>query len=104
MYKYNYPTQTHWVQTEDGYVLRMQRISSRHGNFADSKNKPAILLMHGILSSAMDFVFMGPNKSLGLVLADAGFDVWLGNNRGNTWSRQHVTLDPDIDAKFWDYR
>ncbi|CAH1105095.1 unnamed protein product [Psylliodes chrysocephalus] len=103
LYKYNYPTQTHWVQTEDGYVLRMQRISSRHGNFADSKNKPAILLMHGILSSAMDFVFMGPNKSLGLVLADAGFDVWLGNNRGNTWSRQHVTLDPDIDAKFWDY-
>lgn len=38
-------------------------------------------------------------------LADAGFDVWLGNARGNTYSRRHVKYDPDKDKKaFWDFR
>ncbi|CAG9854084.1 unnamed protein product [Phyllotreta striolata] len=100
---YNYSVETHWVQTEDNYVLRMQHVARRYGTLSESRGKPAVLLMHGLLSSAADYVNMGPDRSLALALADAGFDVWLGNNRGTTWSRQHVTLDPDTDAAFWDY-
>ena len=37
------------------------------------------------------------------LLADAGFDVWLGNMRGNTHSRAHATHDPDWDSAFWRY-
>jgi hypothetical protein len=35
--------------------------------------------------------------------ADAGFDVWLNNTRGNRFSRDHKYLDPDCDEEFWDF-
>jgi len=36
------------------------------------------------------------------LLADEGYDVWLGNARGNSWSRQHVNLTTEDNA-FWDF-
>lgn len=38
------------------------------------------------------------------VAARAGYDVWLGNSRGNTYSCKNTKLDPNHDeAKFWDF-
>lgn len=37
------------------------------------------------------------------LLADMGYDVWLFNARGNTYGRKHKQLNPDTDAKFWEF-
>ena len=36
-------------------------------------------------------------------LSDLGFDVWLGNSRGNTYSRKHVSLNADEDLGYWNF-
>lgn len=36
-------------------------------------------------------------------LADIGYDVWLANCRGSTYSRNHLKLKP-TKSDFWDFR
>ncbi len=44
------------------------------------------------------------DKSPAFLAADAGYDVWLGNIRGNKYSRQHISLDPNrSNGQFWDF-
>lgn len=65
--------------------------------------KPVVLLQHGILDSAATWIYNSPDKAPAFLLAEAGYDVWLGNSRGNYYSRHHVSLDPDKDKAFWDF-
>lgn len=100
-----YPSETYTVQTIDGFLLDLHRIPhGRKGSqFSYRKNgKGVVYLQHALLSSACDWVLNFADDSLGFILADAGYDVWMGNSRGNTYSRKHATLKPD-DLKFWDW-
>ncbi|KAL0273130.1 UNVERIFIED_CONTAM: hypothetical protein PYX00_005877 [Menopon gallinae] len=98
--RHGYPSEAHVVRTEDGYLLTLHRIP--YGRISSSKPKKVAFLQHGLLSSSADWILNGPNRSLAYVLADQNFDVWLGNARGNTYSRAHVSLLSD-DLKFWNF-
>ncbi|XP_063826002.1 lipase 1-like [Ostrinia nubilalis] len=93
--KYGRESEDFDVVTDDGYILKLFRIT---GN----ESKQPVLLVHGVLDSADTFVIRG-NDSVALNLAEAGYDVWIANCRGNKYSRRHVKLSPDLDKAFWDY-
>jgi pimeloyl-ACP methyl ester carboxylesterase len=95
-----YPCEEHKVTTKDGYILGVFRIP--HGRNSSKLGRP-VLLQHGLLDAATTWVLNFPDQSLAFILADIGYDVWLGNIRGNRYSRAHVKYNPDHDEAFWDF-
>jgi len=94
---WGYPLEVHEVETEDGFILQLLRVP--HG-----KNTPAtkgpVLLQHGLQSCAGDWWLNDPTESLGFLLADRGYDVWVGNNRGNGYSMKHKVYNTS-QPEFW---
>ncbi|XP_047027895.1 gastric triacylglycerol lipase-like [Helicoverpa zea] len=99
---HGYPAESHTIMTSDGYILTVHRIP--HSKNSSSKVSPrkTVLLHHGLLGSSADWIIPGPQKGLGYILSDAGYDVWLANVRGNTYSRAHVSINPDT-FEFWNF-
>lgn len=101
----NYPLDIHYVTTKDGYILKLYRIPGGKNEKMIEKSqikKQAVLFIHGVLDSSDGLISNDEDKCLPYILANLGYDVWLGNSRGNKHSRNHLTLNPD-EKEFWNF-
>ncbi|KAM3968408.1 lipase 3-like [Aphomia sociella] len=94
--------ESHVINTKDGYLLTLHRISSSFTNSRKMSTNETVLLHHGLLGSSADWILLGPNKSLPYILADSGYDVWMTNARGNYYSRGHVSKSVE-SLEFWKF-
>ena len=89
-----FDAESHTVVTKDGYINTLHRVRARQG-YDSPQRKQVVLMNHGLEDSSDSWVLNGPEKSPAFAAATNGYDVWVSNTRGNFYSRDHVSLDPD---------
>lgn len=117
---HGYPFLEYQVVTTDGYKIGLHRIPGPKGETvmngiknSQSQKREVVLIGHGMLESSQTMVISGPGeesaagqqgKAMPYQLVDTGrYDVWMLNQRGNYYSRDHLWLDPDSEPEFWDF-
>ncbi|RDW62299.1 alpha hydrolase-10 [Coleophoma cylindrospora] len=107
---YGYYAEEHVVQTGDGYLLGLHRLGWRKGEEQQKVNsgkhsihKKVIYMHHGLMMNSEVWVCLtDEQRCLPFVLVERGYDVWLGNNRGNKYSKKSIHHSP-ADISFWDF-
>ena len=100
------------MQTVDGYLLGVHRLpykKTEDHNYArvnagqGSIIKPVVYLHHGLLMNSEVWVCLTEEeRCLPFALVNQGYDVWLGNNRGNKYSKKSTRLSP-TSTEFWNF-
>ncbi|KAL6156707.1 cholesterol esterase [Exserohilum turcicum] len=109
---YGYTCEEHIVQTGDGYLLGLHRLGWKKGEEkvrvncgdpAKGVRKKVVYLHHGLMMNSEVWVCMtDKQRCLPFELVERGYDVWLGNNRGNKYSKKSIHAPP-TSSRFWNF-
>merc|ERR1719195_1580256 len=101
-----YNLQQRLVDTEDGWTLSLYRISSTKRGAGDFVSDIPVLFQHGGGTDSLYFADAGmklDDVAWPFKLADEGYDVWMGNNRGTRFAFK-TNQDPfETDRTYWDF-
>jgi hypothetical protein len=91
------------LDTETQKLIDELNLSGSATASVRSKNELRVIyLQHGLGGSAGSWLVGRTETALAKVLADKGYDVWMGNTRGNYFSRTHSKYEP-YEADFWKF-
>lgn len=89
------------VTTDDGYILQVQRlVAPKEDDESTKAQRYPVLLIPGLMQSSAAYCTAGP-RAIAFELVRAGYDVWLGNNRGG-FRPKHNLYKPR-SHKMWDW-
>lgn len=98
---FGYEIESRIVTTKDSYLLSLHRLKG--GPSKRVPNGKVVYLHHGLLMCSEVWVTMLEKyQNLPFILYDLGYDVWMGNNRGNKYSQKHLYYDVH-STKFWNF-
>ncbi|KAK9503555.1 hypothetical protein O3M35_010088 [Rhynocoris fuscipes] len=89
------------IKTEDGYRIRCHRIVTGKTRPRPRTGRP-VLFQIGLIMASDSWLLNGRKIDLAFQLADAGFDVWLADRRGNWYSREHSEYSQK-SREFWNF-
>ncbi|VVC43280.1 Alpha/beta hydrolase fold-1,Lipase, eukaryotic,Alpha/Beta hydrolase fold [Cinara cedri] len=84
----------HTVFTEDGYLINLFHIEGNDG--------PPFLLLHAFMGASDQWFLRDENHDLPSILMKNGYDVWLGDFRGNLYSKGHSRFNVS-DPEYWKF-
>jgi lysosomal acid lipase/cholesteryl ester hydrolase len=87
------------VQTQDGYLLAVQKITTVT---PPTTSRGPAFLYHGIMEGGETWVLNPRDNSLPLMMANAGYEVWIGNTRSSNYTFGHLTYTRK-DKEFWNW-
>ncbi|KAF7158985.1 hypothetical protein CNMCM6106_005939 [Aspergillus hiratsukae] len=107
---FGYEAEEHIVQTKDGFLIGLHRLAYRKGEEGLLVNrgegtleKKVVYLHHGLLMCSEVWVCLtDEQRCLPFQLVERGYDVWLGNNRGNKYSKKSIHHSP-LSTQFWTF-
>jgi pimeloyl-ACP methyl ester carboxylesterase len=99
---FNYPVEVHYIKCDDGYINTFFRVQKKNTTIRKLGLTP-IYLQHGLLDSSDTWIVNDQDKAPGFILANKGYDVWVGNSRGNKHSLNHTKYNPKKDVEFWEF-
>ena len=103
MDKWEYTWDPVKVTTEDGFILTTFHVTGNSsGKFTPTK--PPVLIQHGDYGDGAGWLRYYPvGKPMHLQLADDGYDVWIGNNRGTNYSQERTDDLKPTDEAYWNW-
>jgi pimeloyl-ACP methyl ester carboxylesterase len=94
-----YPYETYEVVTDDGYILKLERLPRR-------KSNRVIYFQHGVVDNS--FAWFGhvegeAGSAVAFRAYDAGYDVFVGTFRGCEGSTRHTRKKDFTSSDYWNF-